>query len=373
MTMLWTGTAAAGAGHCSQGRDGQRVFPEPWIQGSLNLDPVDPALRTSKIRGPRPAGWDSVDWSDTLVAGRIVAVRGQAVEPVEVVVGYFGDVTEVVAKERLREKYNLENLQSVTLELDATPEPAAGGVVCLVARRSDGGARDESWRWVRERWERHRPDIPIYVGYDGVAGPYNNSKARNTAAALAGDWDIAIISDADSICGFDQIEQGIDLARTTGLHSICFSRFCYLTQEGSRRVMSGYVGSWEPFVQWRLYDGCSSMLAIPRHVWDAVGGMDEGFEGWGWEDVAFSLAMQALNPHRHVEPDRTMWELRQGFHRLPGDCWHLWHPIQTTNNPELPGFKANEARAMRYAAAANTTDPVGAMRALLAELGVLPA
>lgn len=366
--MMWTGTAATGGGSCSQGRNGEKVFPDPWLQGSLNLDPVDPALATMQITGPRPAGWENVDWSDTVVSGRIVAIRGERVDPVDVVVGWFGDTTEVVAREWLRDRWTLENLQSVTLELDANPKPVSGGVVCLVARRSDGGYRDESWRWVRQRWEQHRPDIPIYVGYDGIDGPYNNSRARNTAAALAGDWDIAIVSDADSICGFDQIDEGVRLAQTTGRHSICFTRFCYLSKEGSRQVMDGFSGSWEPLMDWHFLGGCSSMLAIPRTVWDAAGGMDEGFSGWGWEDVAFSVAMQTMNPHRVTAEGESLWDLRLGFHRLDGDCWHLWHPAQSTNNPELPGYKANEARAQRYADVAN--DPA-AMRALLEEFGVL--
>lgn len=223
--------------------------------------------------------------------------------------------------------------------------------VALVARRADGGHRDRAWEWIRTRWEANT-DIPIYVGtHTAEEGPYNNSAARNRAAAAAdadGGWDIAVIMDADSFCGFDQIDAGIDLAATSGLHSICFTRFCYLSEAGSRQVMDGYDGSWEPLKEWHFYGGCSSMLCVPRAAWDAVGGMDEGFTGWGWEDVAFSLALQSVNPHRYVRRGETYEQLVAGFHRLPGDCWHLWHPVPAANAPDAAGPLTNKARAQLY-------------------------
>lgn len=364
--MKWSGTVAEGARSCSSSDD---VIPAPWLHASLNLDPLDPSLATQGVTGPRPQGWQRVDWSPEVVAGRIVAVKGEPVDPVPVVVGWFGDTTEVVAMEWLREKFGLENGATVTLELDAAPQPVGGGTVALVARRADGGARDEAWRWVRQRWEA-LTDIPVYVGYDDAIGPYNNSRARNRAAALAGDWDTAVIFDADSFCGIDQVEQGLALAAETGLHSICFRRFRYLTEAGSRTVMDGYRGSWERLVRKSFLGGCSSMLVVPRAAWDAVGGMDEGFVGWGEEDVAFSVALQTLNPHREAKPGEDLQQLRAGFRRIAGDCWHLHHPEQPEAQERMRSdvFRRNVARRERYVEAAHQPEK---MRALLAELGVL--
>jgi hypothetical protein len=236
--------------------------------------------------------------------------------------------------------------------------------VMLAARRSDGGFRDESWEWIRTRWEANS-DIPIFVGYDEGDHPFNRSKAMNEAHRAAGDWDMAIISDADSFVGFDQIDDAIRVADETGLMTLAFTRFSYVNKHGSRLIKDGFDGYWGRYVDWCFDYGCSSMLAVPREVWEAVGGFDEGFEGWGEEDVAFSLACQTMAPARWRPgaPERDDW-----YNRLPGECWHLWHPVQPTNNRKLPGFWRNVERRELYVKAAHKPDR---MRALLVELGVL--
>jgi hypothetical protein len=49
---------------------------------------------------------------------------------------------------------------------------------------------------------------------------------------------------------------------------------------------------------------------MPRAVFDDLGGFDERFKGWGFEDMAFQSAICGL----------------YGYERIPGDVVHLWHP-----------------------------------------------
>jgi hypothetical protein len=244
-------------------------------------------------------------------------------------------------------------------------------IVMLVPRRADGAVRDRNWAWIRDHWTAGLPEVEIVTG-DHDDGPFNRSAAINAAARAAGDWDLAVIADADSFCGTDQLRRAINTAVRTGMHTIAFSDFRYLSQKMTDRiVLDGFNGDWNPGIEWTLKIGCSSLLAVPRAVWDAAGGFDEGFIGWGEEDIAFSIACQTMCPARYIaQPGGDHLQLRLGFHRLEGDCWHLWHPKQDTNDPKLPGYQANVARRERYVAAAH--DPK-AMRALLAELGVLHA
>lgn len=240
--------------------------------------------------------------------------------------------------------------------------------VVLVPRRADGGRRDEIWAWIQDRWASELPDWPLHVGTHDDGGPFNRAIAVNEAARAAGGWDVAVIADSDSFCGTGQLIEAVNTAVRTGLMTLAFTRFCYLTPAGSEKVMAGFDGSWERYIEWTLNGGCSSMVAMPRPVWDAIGGMDEGFVGWGEEDIALSVSAQTLAPGRQVhEPGQDVWQLRHGFHRLPGDCWHLWHPVSETNDPNLPGYKANVARRERYVDAAHQPEK---MRALLDELGV---
>ena len=71
--------------------------------------------------------------------------------------------------------------------------------VILVPRRDDNGYRDELWAWTKAWWEREQSHMPIIEGYH-TDGLFNRSAAINTAARIAGDWDVAVIIDADVIC-----------------------------------------------------------------------------------------------------------------------------------------------------------------------------
>lgn len=219
--------------------------------------------------------------------------------------------------------------------------------VVLVPRRSDGGRRDAVWDYVRQNRVPH--GWPIVEGHD-PAPVFNRSRAINRAAADAGDWDIAVIADADSFVGPDQLTTAVEGCRADGRMWLAYDRFCYLGRLMSDQIMSGYTGDWHPGIEWTLHGTCSSMVVVRRDVWDATGGFDEGFESWGMEDVAFSHAAQTFGG---------------GLARAEGTCWHLWHPpsIERDAHP----WDQKVERAERYHAAAYDRD---AMTALLADLGV---
>jgi hypothetical protein len=54
----------------------------------------------------------------------------------------------------------------------------------------------------------------------------------------------------------------------------------------------------------------SCCIAVPRAVFEDLGGFDERFRGWGYEDMAFQSIIVGLYPWGRVE----------------GDVIHLWHP-----------------------------------------------
>jgi hypothetical protein len=54
----------------------------------------------------------------------------------------------------------------------------------------------------------------------------------------------------------------------------------------------------------------SCCMVIPRAVWDDLGGFDERFRGWGFEDMALQSIVVGLYGHE----------------RIDGDVYHLWHP-----------------------------------------------
>lgn len=217
-------------------------------------------------------------------------------------------------------------------------------VVILVPRRADHGRRDQLWEYVKGRWDDEQPDWPIHEGHQ-EEGPFNRSMAINRAATAAGDWDVAVIADSDSFVGKDQIEAAVVTCAHTGQMTLAFEWWNALNETMSDQIMDGFAGYWETGIIASVQGTCSSMLAVPRSLWDAVGGFDEGFIGWAGEDIAFWRACEALGG---------------GTQRVPGVCWHLYH-----QSADRPHIAENIARCERYGAVAN--DPI-AMRALIAEL-----
>lgn len=216
----------------------------------------------------------------------------------------------------------------------------------LVPRRPDGGRRDQLWQFCRAWWADKHPDLKPVEGHH-LDGPFNRSTAINQAADMAGDWDVALIADSDVLCDPDQIDAAVTAARATGRLTLPFNRYLAMREPMTTRVLAGYDGAWTPGPELTMATHVSSLLVVPRQLWDRVGGFDERFVGWGHDDVAFAAACRVLGG---------------GIDRIAGDVFHLWHP----HSPERrgnPWLTASADMAKRYHAA---TDPA-AMRRLVDE------
>lgn len=219
-------------------------------------------------------------------------------------------------------------------------------VAVWVPRRSGDPHRDAVWAWVRDWWARELPELPAPIEGVHEGGPFNRSAAINDAYRRAHDFDVAVIADADSIVDPAMLRMAISRAGNDGQMVIAFTRFAHLTRAMTARILAGYDGSWEHGIDWALEGTCSSMIVVPGAVWEATGGFDERFSGWGWEDVAFCHAASTFGG---------------GFGRMPGTLWHLWHrPARGDHgNEEHSAMLAN-----RYRDALHDLD---AMRQLCAE------
>lgn len=224
-------------------------------------------------------------------------------------------------------------------------------VAVLVPRRGDGGHRDKLWDFCRTWWARDFPDWPIIEGHDDGPHPFNRALAVNRAAEAAGGWDVAHIIDADVLADPLAVHTAVDLAHTTGTLAVAHDRRMMLTKAGTDKVLGGERGSWEErgMVQKTWPDSVSCSVAVPRSLWDAVGGMDELFVGWGFEDSAFTVAAEAFTGRPCV--------------RVNADVWHLHHNANPDAKATSPTFKANKARLDRYRAAARNRDAVAALLA----------
>lgn len=208
-------------------------------------------------------------------------------------------------------------------------------VVLLCPRKRDHGHRDRLWSFGRSVWAEMFPDWPIYEGHH-EDGPFNRSAAINRAAEAAGDWELAVIIDGDVLPSRDGILEAVAVART-GRPASGFSTRYNLNRVGTERILGGYKGSWRRYIASQWPDCISGACAINRELWDEVGGFDELFVGWGFEDTAFRIACEAIYGERLFEAEPPLW--------------HLWHPVSPEHNKALPEFQSNTARHRAYHAA----------------------
>lgn len=234
----------------------------------------------------------------------------------------------------------------------ATPKIASTDlrVAVLVPWKAGDPKREASWTHVCKHWETNFPDWLMVEGvYDEE--PFSRARAINTAARIAGPHDVLILADADTLIDPGQVRAAVEAAVRTGRIAFAHDEFRGLSATMSERILAGFDGCWDRGVQWELPDTASSCVAVPWALWERVGGFDERFTGWGYEDVAFSLACQVLGG---------------GFERITGPVWHLWHAKSPTNRPGSPTYVANAALCRRYDAAYRPPD-LAAMNALVAE------
>lgn len=221
-------------------------------------------------------------------------------------------------------------------------------VVTLVPRRAHP-ERDPLWKFARRWWTGHHPDYTVFEGDHDDGGPFNRSAAINAAADAAGDWDVAIILDADVIVDPDAVRKCVEIA-ASGRIAMAGDHRCDLTKRGTDSILKGYVGSWavRGFL-WRTWrPHWSSCIVVGRALWDEVDGFDELFIGWGYEDNAFMLACETMSGQKMV--------------CVPETIWHLYHDPQQEGTPQ--GRGPNYDREQRYVRTAGDRE---SMRALTRE------
>jgi hypothetical protein len=186
-------------------------------------------------------------------------------------------------------------------------------VAVIVPFRPDGASRDRHWAWLRQQWQTHYPDWPVYIGLH-TEGTW--IKAHATATALGGcTARILIIADAD--IWLDPAPGTLHRAVRDVNRSIPWvvphREVRRLTRDATDSFMTGQRGD---LAQVRgAYRGVpgGGLIVITRRNWEACGGFDPRFKGWGGEDSSFGRAADTLvGRHR----------------RLRGILWHLWHEPQ---------------------------------------------
>lgn len=193
----------------------------------------------------------------------------------------------------------------------------------------------DPWRiqiagWVWLRIKEDHPDWEICLGDN--PGEFNRGTARNNAAVEA-TGDVFVIWDADTVCPDVFLRTAVESV-VEGGWALPYGRYYNL----SRKLTEHYVAQ-DPQVEIMRpapeqvehdLDSVGGIIAIHRDQFVAMGGYDEGYVGWGYEDNAFALkAERSAGLPRRVE---------DGF------VCHLWHEAPEDQRFGQPNIEFNRAR-----------------------------
>ena len=219
-------------------------------------------------------------------------------------------------------------------------------VVIPYAARDKGRqepARQRALRLVTSYWLHEFPLWKLQVGTLWSAGPFNKAALVNQCVAdLPAGVETIVLADADSLVPSRQVEAAVEAAARDGQGPVsAFTIYGRLSRVDTAGLRD-YRQAFQTTPEWTMdSSGSTGCLAISRDCWDRLGGMDERFVGYGYEDLAFWLHAHAVfGPAPQVG----------------GSLVHLWHPRSEGSHPELE--RANRERYDRYLSAVGDIDLV---------------
>ena len=218
------------------------------------------------------------------------------------------------------------------------------GTALVIPHNFQSGERDRAWSWVYRRWmafkERTKDFDEVFAGPHEGEG-LSRSSLRNIAVrSTVGDT--IILADAD-IALPDEAVLTLALRehRETGRWVIPYAPYTgyhRLTMPTSRWILFHLEADYDlPSNVFRVehapFHSVAGCIIMSRDQFEGVGGYDERFIGWGFEDNAFAEAMTLC----YGVPLRLNYPI-----------FHLWHPAGAGDSFEGPQIPGNRALYQKY-------------------------
>jgi hypothetical protein len=224
----------------------------------------------------------------------------------------------------------------------------------LVAFRDADGTRTHLWEFIRAKLERELPEAEIIVASDDGEDPFHKTLAINRAARDA-TGDVLAIWDADTWVLPEKVREAASfVVEHPERWSRPWNTKLKLNEEATAHVLQ--LGeTWDGTIDHKPFGKpenrnpfwAAPPLLLHRSAFDAVGGMDERFRGWGGEDVGFAHALNRLvgKPRVFSSICIHLWHLR--VERSGADLWP-GQDDRTANAELLTRYvKANRPELMR--------------------------
>lgn len=208
--------------------------------------------------------------------------------------------------------------------------------------------RDRIFNWIYRRWKALLPDGEICVADSDVG---SRSAARNVAFASC-KGDVIVVADADTMVRYQALRTALSIVSEPDQRTwvLPYTTYFNLTQSYTAELLfrppdinPPDPDDWD----YKLITAESGVMVMTRETWETVGGYDESFIGWGYEDNAQALALD------------TLWGQRTC---VPSSVFHLWHDVPVDGAFNSPMIETNRARFRRYQSASGHPSRMAQLR-----------
>lgn len=200
----------------------------------------------------------------------------------------------------------------------------------LIPFSSSDPVRQANFSWLKEYWKYELPSAEIILGVS-KGEIFCKAEALNDAVRKSRGR-VLVIMDADAYIEGSVISACADsiLGEKNPLWYVPYRKLYRLTEAAGKMVTdsrpthpfrfppdmdSSWIENTKDSIYYGHYYGAMSMV-FPREAYDAIGGFDERFKGWGGEDVCILRAFDTLFA-KHKTMDASMY--------------HIWHPFYGKN------------------------------------------
>lgn len=192
----------------------------------------------------------------------------------------------------------------------------------------DTGDRKEQLEWLQQRWAKLFPEAEIIIEPDDGLDPFSKTIAVNRCYRRATS-DILAIVDADVWLDPQILKDAAENIRSGKVSWVRPCGTVYRLNKNFTKNLVAFTPDTEfPLVKEehceRITPTVGLVCVFSRKQFEYVGGMDERFRGWGWEDTAWNVLLDGIFGKAEI------WD---------NIVYHLWHPRVRNENekPIWPG------------------------------------
>ena len=210
------------------------------------------------------------------------------------------------------------------------PNPCGDIKVGVVIPWREQPSRVDGFKKVVAWYKENLPDAKIYTA-DRAGEFWSMSGSRNDGVRMAeaDGCDVVIINDADTIPQIEPLHESISAAFLDDLMHNPYTEYRAFTEQSIEQVEKGV--SFKNVSYEVIPGACSGVNVFTPTAWWKIGGNDEKFKGWGFEDTAMRRVHEIVNKTSYVRHEGLVFAFYHKHQAKRGD-------INYENNRKLAAY-----------------------------------